>query len=136
MILDTNVVSEFMHASPDPRVVAWMDLQPHTFITSITVAELVHGVTRMPEGERKSHIADAIDVVVETDFVGRVLPFDETAGFEYAHIVVSRKRRGLPMGTMDAMIAAIALSVGSSLATRNTKDFEHLGIPLINPWDQ
>ena len=35
---------------------------------------------------------------------------------------------------MDALIAATAAKAGAKLATRNTKDFERLGIELVNPW--
>lgn len=39
------------------------------------------------------------------------------------------------MGTADAVIAAIALAHGVSLATRNVADFEAIGLALINPWE-
>ena len=41
---------------------------------------------------------------------------------------------GRPISDFDAMIAAIARSHGAAVATRNTADFEHCGIPTINPW--
>jgi predicted nucleic acid-binding protein len=43
---------------------------------------------------------------------------------------------GRPIDEMDALIAAIALTHGATLATRNIPDFEHCGIPLVNPWQQ
>jgi predicted nucleic acid-binding protein len=37
---------------------------------------------------------------------------------------------------MDALIAATAKTHGATLATRNISDFEHCGIPLVNPWER
>ena len=67
-------------------------------------------------------------------FVGKVLPFDEVAARTYGDIASGRERAGLPIGTMDAQIAAICRTRGALLATRNTKDFDGTGIRLINPW--
>jgi toxin FitB len=64
----------------------------------------------------------------------RVLPFDETAAVEFADIVAERRRLGLPMGTMDAQIAAIARARGMAVATRDARDFADTGVAIINPW--
>jgi predicted nucleic acid-binding protein len=55
---------------------------------------------------------------------------------EYADVVSSRERAGTPIDGFDAQIAAICRSRGASLATRNVKDFQGVGIALINPWQQ
>lgn len=69
------------------------------------------------------------------DFAGRCLPFDHAATGQYAQLVAHRTRRGLPMSTEDAQIAAIALSHGLQLATRNVKDFGDIaGLRVLNPW--
>jgi predicted nucleic acid-binding protein len=51
-----------------------------------------------------------------------------------ATILAIRKAAGRPMSQFDAMIAAIARAHRAALATRNTGDFEHCGIRLVNPW--
>lgn len=66
---------------------------------------------------------------------GRVLPYDGRAAQQYADFLERRRRVARPLGTEDGMIAAIAATHGARLATRNTKDFEGLGLDLINPWD-
>ncbi|HUD12982.1 MAG TPA: hypothetical protein VMQ56_04935, partial [Terracidiphilus sp.] len=53
----------------------------------------------------------------------------------YGPILATRQRMGRPIDEMDALIAAAALANGATLATRNIADFEHCGIPLVNPWD-
>ncbi len=47
---------------------------------------------------------------------------------------MGREQQGLPIAMADAQIAAICRSHSADLATRNTKDFAHTGIDLIDPW--
>jgi predicted nucleic acid-binding protein len=56
------------------------------------------------------------------------------AAAQYASLVVMRENAGLTVSMADAQIAAICLARGATLATRNTKHFEGLGLTLINPW--
>jgi predicted nucleic acid-binding protein len=42
---------------------------------------------------------------------------------------------GRPIDEVDALIAAIALTHGATLDTRNNPDFDHCGVPLVNPWE-
>jgi len=70
------------------------------------------------------------------DLAGQILPFDTEATSYYANILVSRRRIGRPISTQDLMIAAIALSRGACLVTRNVVDFEGCGVSVINPWDE
>ena len=72
--------------------------------------------------------------IFEEDFAGRVLPFDGDAARVFPRIAGSRRAQGRPITQFDAQIAAIARSRGAVLATRNTGDFEHCGVALLNPW--
>ncbi len=65
---------------------------------------------------------------------GRVLAFDNAAARATASIVSEPRRVGRPGELRDSMIAGIALVTGASLATRNTRHFTDLPIPLIDPW--
>jgi hypothetical protein len=69
-------------------------------------------------------------------FAGRILPFDHRAAHCYAELRATRRSTGKPMSVMDAMIAAIALAHAMTLATRNVRDFEGLGVPLVDPFSQ
>ncbi len=62
------------------------------------------------------------------------MSFDCDAADAYAQLTSARRTAGKPISQFDAMIAAIALTRGAALATRNTKDFVDCGIVLINPW--
>lgn len=135
--LDTNVVSEVMKRQADELVLAWLDEQADVYITSVTAAELLYGVNRLPDGQRRTLLAIALSDLLENDFAGRVLPFDLAASVEHAQIVVERERSGRPVGLADSMIAAVALrNQAITLATQNITDFEPLGLVLRNPWGE
>jgi predicted nucleic acid-binding protein len=136
ILLDTNVLSEMVRPEPDQNVLDWLDaLDAGQVATSaITVAELLYGVARLPEGRRKKQLAAAIGELIDQDLAGRVHPFDKSAAQHYAQLVDERERAGTPISTADAQIAAICLTLGATLATRNTSDFEGTGVKLLNPW--
>lgn len=137
IILDTNVISELARIDPEPNVVTWLDSLPATEIatTAITAAELLYGVTRLPDGRRRAAMAETIDALINEDFRGRVEAFDSLAAEQYATVVVGREKNGRPVSTADAQIAAICRVHSATLATCNTGDFTQTGIDLVNPWD-
>lgn len=137
IVLDTNVLSEFMRAEPDIHVLAWVDAQPamDLAISAVTVAEILHGIARLPFGKRKQkHEAHAM-AMFEEDFAGRILPFDAHAAVEYATLVAGCEANGRAASMADAQIAAICRNHGASIATRNVRDFEFPGVEVINPWE-
>lgn len=136
IILDTNVLSELLVPSPSQVVINWLaDRNPASvFTTSVTEAEILYGLRLLPEGRRRHHLEAAILLIFREDLAGRVLPFDSDAADTYATIASVRRSAGRPISQFDAQIAAIALSRGASLATRNEADFENIGLEIINPW--
>ena len=138
IVLDTNVLSELMRPAPSPQVLAWLDAQtPDTlWLTSVSVAELLFGIARLPDGARKQAFAQAALGMLEEDFANRVLGFDLEAASIFANLAAASERAGRPMGLADGQIAAICLAHNASLATRNVRDFSQLGLQLVNPWDE
>lgn len=137
ILLDTNVISELMRSHPEQAVMDWFERRSADFfyVSAITQAEIMLGISLLPAGKRRDALALAADGMFSQDFAGRCLPFDEKCVSNYATIVSGRRRAGQAASTEDALIAAIALAHGYSLATRNIKDFLHInGLTLINPW--
>ena len=137
ILLDTNVVSELMKPAPAAAVARWIAEQPATtlYTSSITQAEVLHGILLLPAGRRRSTLEAAAEAMFDEDFGGRVLPFGGEAARAYAQIAAQRRRSGRPISHFDAQIAAIARSARASVATRNVGDYEECGITIVNPWD-
>ena len=135
IILDTNVVSEILRLQPDASVLRWMMAHTHEVgITAITVAELSLGVEILPEGQRKTRLQQKLGALF-ADYRTSVIEFDREAAQANGVLIAKRRSSGRPLATEDAMIAATCLVHGMSLATRNIKDFDDLGLALINPWE-
>ncbi len=137
VLLDTNVLSELMRLQPSSAVLDWFAQQEGAefYTSAITQAEMLLGVALLPGGKRRDAVADAVEQMFEQEFAGRCLPFDELAAHEYAALVATRNKAGMPISTEDAQIAAIALRNGFALATRNTKDFRKISeLDLLDPW--
>ncbi|GGF01357.1 ribonuclease VapC [Aliidongia dinghuensis] len=135
-LLDTNVVSEWTKPRPDSGVVAWLaDAdEDRVFISVVTLAELRHGIERMPSGARRDRLDAWLIGEMPARFEARVLPVDAGTADCWGRIMARGQAAGRPVGTMDAFIAATAEQHGLTLVTRNVSDFDALGIRLINPW--
>lgn len=136
ILLDTNVISELFKPVPDAGVVDWLATQPAAavFTTAITRGELLYGVKRMLEGQRKNTLLRGLNRLFDVRLSGRVLDYDSDAADAYADVAAERRASGRPISQSDAMIAGIARSRGAALATRNVKDFHDCGIEVIDPW--
>lgn len=136
ILLDTNVLSELMRARPEPAVVAWMDAHgDEVRVSAITRAEISLGIALLPEGRRRTLLAEAARELFEVDLAGRCLPFDEVAAEHFAYLVALRRRLGLPITTQDGQIAATARAHAMPVATRNAADFAAIpNLDVINPW--
>lgn len=137
MILDTNVLSALMSVPPVAAVIQWIDEQAadRLFITAITVAEVRYGLGIMPEGRRRTDLITQADAMFGQDFRGRILSFDERAANAFGALSSHRRALGRPISISDGYIAAIATVHAMPIVTRNVKDFEELGLQLINPFD-
>ncbi len=136
IILDTNVLSALMREQPDEPVIQWLDQQSaeSIWITSITLFESRLGIALLPRGKRQRELQAAFNRLLEEDLDNRVLDFDSHAASEAAALAAARQKAGRPVDMRDTQIAGIALARRATLATRNTKHFQDLRVPVINPW--
>jgi predicted nucleic acid-binding protein len=136
IVLDTNVLSALMRSSPDAVVVEWLDRQPadSVWLTSITVFEARFGLALLPKGRRRSGLERAFDRVLMEDLSSRVLTLDEMAAVTAAQIAADRQRAGRIVDLRDTLIAGIAQARRATIATRNTRHFEGLDVPVVDPW--
>lgn len=135
-LLDTNVLSDGSKRDADPNLVAWVrNVDPTTtFISVVTLAEARSGIARMPEGRRRWKLEEWLEHDVRRFFGDRMLGIDAAIADVCGQMlaVVNPDRRAIV--TMDIWIAATAVVHDLTVVTRNTRDFEALGVPLLNPW--
>lgn len=134
-VLDTNVVSALRVRGRNPQVEAWASSVPVTdqFVTAMTMAEIERGVVAKERSDppQGGILRRWFEDRVLPAFADRVLPFDLPA----ARILATyRVPEHAPLD--DALIAAIAQAADMTIATRNTRHFEPLGVACLNPWDQ
>lgn len=133
-VLDTNVVSALRVRGRNRPVEAWAAsiAVADQFVTALTIAEIERGVVAKQRSDpaQGEVLRRWFDERVLPTFADRVLPFDLPA----ARILASyRVPERAPFD--DALIAAIAQAYEMTVATRNTRHFEPLGVRCINPWD-
>ena len=134
IVLDTNVLSEGTKAAPDRNVRAWVAANAEQlWLPAVVLAELRGGAAMMAPGKRRDALEAQFDDF-EMSYAERLLAFDAASSRRYAQVLASAMKAGKPIATADAMIAAIALQHGMSVATRDLGDFAGAGVALINPW--
>ena len=92
------------------------------------------GLAVSPEGRKRRALAAAFDKLLEDDLENRVLDFDVAAAAQAAAVVAARQTRGQPVDVRDTLIAGVILARRATLATRNTRPFSDLSVPIVDPW--
>jgi predicted nucleic acid-binding protein len=135
ILLDTNVISALIMPTPEPSVLAWLERQDLAALatTSISVAEIRYGLELLPTGKRRTDLIDRFESFIDRGFRQAIWAFDADAAYEYGVLAAQLKSRGFHPG-YDTLIAAIAKARSATIATRNERDFEQCGVPLINPF--
>ncbi|MFT4217709.1 MAG: type II toxin-antitoxin system VapC family toxin [Micropruina sp.] len=129
-LLDTNVVSELTKRRPDPRVVAWLTSEPTTWLSVLSLGELLRGAHLLRP--RDPVAAGRVDTWIEqlrSDYDGRILPVDHRVIGQWAALPTTRT---LPV--IDSLLAATALAHDLTIATRNVRDFADTSAPIFDPF--
>lgn len=134
-IVDTNVVSELTKQKPNAGAIAWLDENmEHSYLTSITIYELRHGIQRLPNGKRKDgYLAKFSDI--RHIFSSRILGVGALEAEIAGDLRAQAEAEGFNSATEDILIAAIVKANNATLVTRNIRDFQVFDIPLLNPFD-
>jgi tRNA(fMet)-specific endonuclease VapC len=96
-------------------------------ISAITLAELKFGA----EARRSRKLSRSIHIFIKDV---AVIPFDEAAGDRFALVAAALARRGEPIGVLDTLMAAHALSLGLTVVTHNTKHFGRVPGLTVENW--
>ncbi len=130
ILLDTNICIHVINARP-PAVL--QRFRQHRMgeigVCSVVAAELAYGVAKSGSTRNRQALEMFLAPLV-------ILPFDEAAVWVYGDLRADLERKGTPIGSLDTMIAAHALSQQSTLVTNNTREFARVpGLALEN-WVQ
>ena len=132
-LIDTNVMSELRKRQADANLVAWMQARPREslYLSVLSLGEIRKGIEGVADAAFRQTLTDWLEVDLPKYFLGRLLGVDAQIADRWGRLQASAGRT-LPV--VDAMLAATALQHDLTLVTRNVKDFESLGVPLVNPW--
>jgi predicted nucleic acid-binding protein len=137
IILDTNVVSEMVKPTPAEPVRHWFKSRDvrELALSAITVFEIRHGRNLLPQSARRRLLDYALHRIIDEEAFGQVLPFSLQAAECAADFSARRRRMGRPVEISDCLIAGHVLEHRAVLATRNGRDFDGVGLSLMNPWE-
>lgn len=128
-MLDTNICIFIMKHKPENVIKKFMEHDPGDIcISSITYAELIHGVEKSQAREK--------NMLALTVFLSEIpiLPFDDLAAQVYGGIKAGLQKKGIPIGPLDTLIAAHAKSLDLVLVTNNKKGFSRIKGLEIDDW--
>jgi predicted nucleic acid-binding protein len=136
-LLDTNCVSEVMSLKPSPRVLAWTDAAEERtlYLNALTLGEIRKGIATLIEGKRRAQLDAWLENDLRKRFADRILPVDDAVADRWGMLAGEMKRKGKPMPTIDALIAATALHHNLTVVSRNVNDFKNADVSVINPWE-
>lgn len=128
IMLDTNICIYIIKRQPAAVLKHFMEYQVGDIcISAITLSELRYGVAKSTHQEKNANALDEFIIPLE------VVAFDEAAAHVYGEIRASLEKSGTPIGAMDMLIAAHAISLGVPLVTNNTREF--VRIPSLDVID-
>ena len=128
-MLDTNIVAYAKNNRPEIVLERMSRFDPHDLCVSvITLAELEYGVFNSSNPDRNQ--------LALTLFLANIAiePFGDDAAIEYGRIRADLRRKGAPIGANDLLIAAHAKSLGLTLVTNNTREFNRVEGLVVEDW--
>ena len=132
-IADANLLSEPTKPEPAPQVLEWLRRNEEQLaVTPIILGELEYGILLLPTSKRKKQLEVWFEKIRST---ACCLDFDSQVASSWAHLLAHLKSQGHAMPIKDSLIAASAIAHNLTVATRNTRDFKNVRVPLINPFE-
>lgn len=136
-LLNTNVPSAVLQRSPDPVVEEWLigHARESLYLSVVTMGEFEKGIALLPASARREFLLRAIEVLVPSWFGDRILPVTQPIAERWGRMAAERQLAGRPLAAADGLIAATAAEHGLVIVTRNVRDFDGLGVAVLNPWE-
>lgn len=134
ILADANLLSETSKPAPDRVVAEWIqENYDRLYLPTPVLSELRYGCAKLPPSARRRELEVWLsDLTIQ--FADRILPFDQRAAEAHGTMRARLQAIGKTCSPSDSYIAAMALSLGCPIVTRNVSDFEWTGVELIDPW--
>jgi predicted nucleic acid-binding protein len=131
-LVDANVLSEPTKRGPDAKVVAWLSANERDVVVdAVILGEISLGIYVLPRGRKRVQLEQWFDnVVARVD----CLAWDAAVSRRWARLIADLRKKGQTLPVLDSMIAATALEHRLTIATRNVKDFQKAGDPVVDPF--
>ncbi len=128
-MLDTNICIGLIRQKPQKLIQRLTRYEPGEIgVSSITVAELTHGVYKSNQVEQNLTALEQFLLPIE------IADFDQNASIAYGSIRAYLERQGKTIGSMDILIGAHALSLGVVLVTNNVGEFQRIQKLKVEDW--
>lgn len=128
-LIDTNICVALIRQKPKELIKQITTRRPGDIgISTITIAELVHGAQKSSQTEQNMNALDQFLLPLE------IADFDQSAAVIYGHIRTYLENKGTIIGSMDMLIAAHAMSLEVALVTNNTREFKRIPNLKIEDW--
>ena len=133
-LLDTNVISELAKQVPNEAVLKWMNgiNSEKLYLSVISIGEIRKGISGIQDLHRQEKISQWLEIELPNYFEERILNIDLKIADAWGQL--QSKNKGYTLPAIDGLIAATAQIHNLSIVTRNIKDFIHVSINIINPW--
>ena len=135
-LVDTNILSELTKPTPSPRVEAFLrQSKDRVFVSVFSIGEIRKGIASLPASNRRVILENWLNNEIIPWLGERVLPVTLAIAERWADLSAKLKAKGRPRPVVDAVLAATAFKHDLVLVTRNVRDYEDLGITILNPWE-
>ncbi|MGE0797861.1 MAG: type II toxin-antitoxin system VapC family toxin [Lautropia sp.] len=135
-LLDTNVLSELRKPRPEQRVVEFVASRPldALYVSVVTFAEIRFGIELLNDATRRAELQDWLAHKVRPMFAQRALPITEDVMLKWRLLVEEGRNTGYTYSQPDLIIGATALTHGLTIVSRDVREYERAGVPVMNPW--
>ena len=132
-LIDTNCLSELRRRTPSPIVAQWFSKRPSraTYLSVLSLAEIRKGAESAKDASLRASPLDWLELELPAFYQNRLLAVDQAVADQWGRLWAAA---GKPLPVIDSLLAATALVHRLTIVTRNVKDFQGLGVQVLNPW--
>ncbi len=134
-LIETNVLSELTKSAPEPKVEEFLGRAgDRVYLSVLSIGEMRKGIEGLAPGRRREELATWLAGEILPWFGERILPVSLEIAAHWGVLAAKMKIQGRPRPVIDSLLAATAYQQGLVIVTRNTFDYEGIGVEVLDPW--